>query len=128
LFYADKIPAPAKIVVNKYTNGHQNALVPHMHIMAMVFELIKTLNAYKQAVMGKWKTNGSMRDMQRLDQLHSFLKERHPTYLLDYNIEICKPCKGTGLDIIVTNDGKDFGWIVIRYVKNAMVLGLLILI
>jgi DnaJ-class molecular chaperone len=56
------------------------------------------------------KANGSMRDMQRLDQLHSFLKERHPTYLLDYNIEICKPCKGTGLDIIVTNDGKDFGW------------------
>jgi replication-associated recombination protein RarA len=53
LFYADKIPAPAKIVVNKYTNGHQNALVPHMHFMAMVFELIKTLNAYKQAVMGK---------------------------------------------------------------------------
>lgn len=53
LFFADKIPTPAKIVINKYTNGHQNALVPHMHFMAMLFELIKTLRDYRSAVSGK---------------------------------------------------------------------------
>ena len=52
LFFTDKIPAPAKIVINKYTNSHQNSLVPHMHFMAMVFDVIKTLKDYRSAVMG----------------------------------------------------------------------------
>ena len=46
LFFLDKIPIPAKIVINKYTNSHQNSLVPHMHFMAMIFEVIKTLKEY----------------------------------------------------------------------------------
>lgn len=53
LFFMAKIPAPAKIVVNKYSNSHQNCLIPHMHFMGMVFEIIKTLQDYRKAVMGK---------------------------------------------------------------------------
>ena len=51
LFFGNNIPAPAKIVINKYSNGHQNALVPHMHFMAMVFEIIRSLQALKKAMM-----------------------------------------------------------------------------
>jgi len=39
--------------VNKYSNSHQGALVPSMHFMAMVFEMVKTLQDYRKAVMGK---------------------------------------------------------------------------
>jgi len=53
LFFMKKIPAPAKIIVNKYSNSHQGCLVPHMHFMAMVFEIIKALQSYKKAVMTK---------------------------------------------------------------------------
>ena len=53
LFYMDKIPAPVKLIVNKYTNSHQNALVPNMHFIAMVFDIIKALIDYKKAVTGK---------------------------------------------------------------------------
>lgn len=52
LFFST-IPAPAKIVVNKAANDHQGSLVPHMHFMAMVFDIIKTLQSYRKAVMGK---------------------------------------------------------------------------
>ena len=48
-----KVPAPAKIVVNKYANEHQNCLIPHQHFMAMVFKIINALQAYKKAVTGK---------------------------------------------------------------------------
>ncbi len=53
LFFKDKFPVQAKIVVNKYSNSHQNSLVPSMHFMAMVFEMIKTLQDYRKAVIGK---------------------------------------------------------------------------
>jgi replication factor C small subunit len=53
LFFGNQIPAPAKIIINKYSNGHQNALVPHMHFMAMVFDIIKSLQEYRKAVMNK---------------------------------------------------------------------------
>jgi DNA polymerase III delta prime subunit len=53
LFFKDKFPIPAKVVVNKYSNSHQNSLVPSMHFMAMVFEMIKALQDYRKAVMGK---------------------------------------------------------------------------
>ena len=52
LFFMKKIPAPAKIVVNKYSNTHQNCLVPHMHFMGMVFEIVKTLQEYRRAMGG----------------------------------------------------------------------------
>jgi DNA polymerase III delta prime subunit len=51
LFFKDKFPIPAKVVVNKYSNTHQNALVPSMHFMAMIFEMVKTLQDYRKAVM-----------------------------------------------------------------------------
>ena len=53
LFFMKKVPAPAKIVVNKYANEHQNCLIPHQHFMAMVFKIINALQAYKKAVTGK---------------------------------------------------------------------------
>jgi len=52
LFFMKKIPSPAKIIVNKFANTHQNCLVPHMHFMGMVFEIVKTLQAYKKAMGG----------------------------------------------------------------------------
>jgi len=53
LFFMKKIPAPAKILVNKYSNSHQNCLIPHQHFMAMVFEIVKALQTYRKAAMGK---------------------------------------------------------------------------
>ncbi len=53
LFFMDKIPAPAKIMVNKYSLNHQNCLVPQMHFMAMIFDIIKTLRDFKLARDGK---------------------------------------------------------------------------
>jgi len=53
LFYMQKFPAPAKIVVNKYSNSHNSSLVPAMHFMAMIFEIIKSLQDYKKAMVNK---------------------------------------------------------------------------
>jgi len=53
LFYMEKFPAPAKIIVNKYSNSHQNALIPSMHFMAMVFDIVKSLQDYKRVMTGK---------------------------------------------------------------------------
>ena len=53
LFFMKKIPAPAKIVINKYSNSHQNCLLPHMHFAGMIFEMIKTLQDYRNMVMRK---------------------------------------------------------------------------
>jgi replication factor C small subunit len=53
LFFMKKIPAPVKITVNKYSNSHQGCLIPHMHFMAMVFEIIKVLQDYRKVVAGK---------------------------------------------------------------------------
>lgn len=48
LFFLDnKIPAPAKIIINRYANDHKNALVPSMHFVAMIFEIIKSLRDFK---------------------------------------------------------------------------------
>lgn len=52
LFYMDKVPAPAKIVINQYTNQHQNCLIPHMHFSGMIFDIIKSLRELKQARLG----------------------------------------------------------------------------
>jgi replication factor C small subunit len=52
LFFMKRIPAPAKIVVNKYSNSHQSCLVPHMHFMGMLFEIIKALQEYRKASTG----------------------------------------------------------------------------
>jgi len=50
LFFMDKIPVPAKLVINKYSNLHQNCLVPSMHFMGMIFEIIKALQDYRKVV------------------------------------------------------------------------------
>jgi len=49
LFFKQGIPAPAKIVINKYSNSHGNCLVPSMHFMGCVYEIIKVLMDYKKA-------------------------------------------------------------------------------
>ncbi len=53
LFYMQKFPAPAKIIVNKYSNSHNSSLVPAMHFMAMVFEITRSLQEYKKAMVNK---------------------------------------------------------------------------
>lgn len=53
LFFKDKFPLQAKVVVNKYSNSHQASLVPSMHFMSMMFEMIKCLQDYRKAAMGK---------------------------------------------------------------------------
>ena len=47
LFYKPEIPVPVKIVVNRFANTHGGCLVPSMHFMAMVFDIIKILQEYK---------------------------------------------------------------------------------
>lgn len=46
LFFKKEVPASCKIVINKYSNAHGDCLVPQMHFMAMIFELIKSLQDY----------------------------------------------------------------------------------
>jgi len=53
LFFHKKIPVPAKIVINKFSNGHQGCLIPHQHFMGMIFQITKTLGDYKRAVTTK---------------------------------------------------------------------------
>jgi len=53
LFFHKKIPSPAKIIINKYSNSHQGSLIPHQHFMAMIFAMTKALGDYKKAVMRK---------------------------------------------------------------------------
>lgn len=53
LFFNEKIPAPAKIIINKYANEHQGCLVPHMNFMGMIFDTVKVLKDYRKMVLGK---------------------------------------------------------------------------
>lgn len=50
LFFRDKVPAVAKVLINKYSNSHADCLLPHMHFLAMLFEVIQALQKYKQLV------------------------------------------------------------------------------
>ncbi|GAG02604.1 unnamed protein product, partial [marine sediment metagenome] len=53
LFFHKRIPPPAKIVINKYSNSHQACLIPHQHFMAMIFKMTAALTDYKRAVTKK---------------------------------------------------------------------------
>lgn len=53
LFFMDKIPATAKVIVNQYSLNHQSCLSPQMHFMAMVFDIIRALRDFKLARMVK---------------------------------------------------------------------------
>lgn len=53
LFFKKEIPPSCKIIINKYTNSHNDCLVPSMHFTAMIFEVIKTLQDYNKAVGAK---------------------------------------------------------------------------
>ena len=50
LFYNNAIPAPAKIIINKYSSEHLNCLVPSMHVSAMIFEIIRSLDQYYKSI------------------------------------------------------------------------------
>jgi len=50
LFFNKDIPANCKIIINRYSNGHGDCLIPQMHFMAMIFEIIKTLIDYKKCL------------------------------------------------------------------------------
>jgi len=53
LFFMKKIPPPAKIIINEYSNTHQSCLLPHQHFMSMIFKIIKALQEYRKAVLQK---------------------------------------------------------------------------
>lgn len=53
LFFIPKVPPVAKIIVNSYSITQQNSLIPQMNFMAMVFEIIRGLQDYRKAVIGK---------------------------------------------------------------------------
>lgn len=41
IFDDENIPFLFKIIINKYANEHSNALLPKMHFMAMIYEILK---------------------------------------------------------------------------------------
>jgi len=41
IFYDENIPIWAKIIVNQYSNSHLTAMIPSMHMMAMLYALVK---------------------------------------------------------------------------------------
>jgi len=53
LFYRHEVPTTAKIIINKYSNNHNDCLIVSMNFMAMVFEIIQGLQKYKQMVSKK---------------------------------------------------------------------------
>ena len=53
LFFTKNVPAYVKIVVNDYANRHQNCLIPSMHFIGMVFDIIKTLQEYMKLMAEK---------------------------------------------------------------------------
>ena len=46
LFNRSQVPPTLKIIDNKYANSHTDCLVPEMHFLAMIFEMIKALREY----------------------------------------------------------------------------------
>lgn len=46
LFFTKGIPAPCKIIINKYSNDHSFCLSPSMHFMGMIFDIIQSLKDY----------------------------------------------------------------------------------
>jgi len=48
LFFRDSVPAIAKIIINKYSNSHADCLIPNQNFLAMVFEIVQSLQKYKQ--------------------------------------------------------------------------------
>lgn len=52
LFFNEDINVAAKIVINRYANSHKDCLVPSMHWMAMVLDIIKVLTQYQKSIKG----------------------------------------------------------------------------
>lgn len=50
LFFKKEIPAPCKVIINKYTNAHNDCLVPTIHFSAMIFEMIKSIQDLNKAI------------------------------------------------------------------------------
>jgi hypothetical protein len=44
--FKGKVPIPAKALVNKYAREHNNCLVPEMHFLSMIYEIISCINKY----------------------------------------------------------------------------------
>ena len=50
LFFNPSIPISAKVVINKAANSHNGCLIPHMHFLSMVYDIIKSLSHYKSGI------------------------------------------------------------------------------
>jgi len=53
LFFRKEVPANCKIFINKYSNEHQTCMVPSMHFMSLVFDIVSTLTKYRE-MSGKY--------------------------------------------------------------------------
>ncbi len=53
LFFMQKIPPVVKVIVNKYSMSQQNSIIPQMNFMAMIFEIVKSLQEYRKLAIGK---------------------------------------------------------------------------
>jgi len=50
LFFMESIQTNVKIIINKYSNTHQGCLIPAMHFIGMIFEIIQTIRDYKNSI------------------------------------------------------------------------------
>ena len=41
IFFDTNVPVWVKIIVNQYSNNQLNAMIPPMHLMAMIYSIIK---------------------------------------------------------------------------------------
>jgi replication factor C small subunit len=46
LFFNKDVPVLAQVCINKYANGHRSSLIPSMHFLAMIFEIVKSFKSY----------------------------------------------------------------------------------
>lgn len=53
LFYFPKLPLWGKILVNKYTNQHQESAIPAINFMALIYDMIKSGQDYHQMFRNK---------------------------------------------------------------------------
>lgn len=53
LFFKGDILIQAKVIINKYSNSHNQCLVPKMHFIGMIFDIIQTIQEYYKALRGK---------------------------------------------------------------------------
>lgn len=50
LFFKGDILIQAKVIINKYSNSHNQCLVPRMHFIGMIFDIIQSIQSYYKSM------------------------------------------------------------------------------